>query len=394
VGPGAGRVTAVLPGGGGAAVLGAAAPGEVVGSGPGGPAQPSTSGAPADLGGPARVGVAPGPGALRSPLRDHAELVRAPAVLTVLGDTVAGAAAVGLPLAGRRALLPLASACLYAGGMALNDWADREVDAAERPERPIPSGRITPGHALRVAGGLGAAGLALAAVGGGRRAFAVALPLAAAVWLYDARLKDTAAGPVAMAACRGLDVLLGAGVGHLRAAAPAAVALAAHTAGVTVLSRGEVHGTTRAVAGAVAAGSLAVAGAVLARPARPATAGTSPPGALGWNVVTDTPTACPSRRSTDQGLGTAGRVGSDLATAATVAAYLAQCLPPQVAAARAPTAPAARAATGAGIRAMIPLQAAWAARAGRPGAALALGAVAAAGSLLRRATGPRAVSET
>uniref|UniRef100_UPI001E65DD69 UbiA family prenyltransferase n=1 Tax=Cellulomonas hominis TaxID=156981 RepID=UPI001E65DD69 len=99
----------------------------------------------------------------RHPVRDHLELVRAPAVLTVLGDTVAGASAAGLPVAGRRALLPLASACLYAGGMALNDWADRDLDAVERPERPVPSGRIGAGRALGVAAGLGAAGLALAA---------------------------------------------------------------------------------------------------------------------------------------------------------------------------------------------------------------------------------------
>ncbi|WP_246855082.1 SCO3242 family prenyltransferase [Cellulomonas sp. Y8] len=290
-------------------------------------------------------------------VRDHLELVRAPAVLTVLGDTVAGASAAGHPLTGRRAVLPLASACLYAGGMALNDWADRAVDAVERPERPIPSGRIAPRHALAVAGGLGAAGLALAAAGGGRRALAVAVPLAAAVWLYDARLKDTVAGPGAMAACRGLDVLLGAGVGRLRAAAPAAAAVAAHTAGVTLLSRGEVHGSTRATAGAVATASVVVAGVALT------------------------------------GGGVAGP-GARAATVVALAAYLAQCVPAQARAARTPTAPAARAATGAGIRAMIPLQAAWTAGAGRPGAALALGAVAAAGALLRRATGPRAVSET
>ncbi|MDQ0577954.1 UbiA family prenyltransferase [Streptomyces rishiriensis] len=33
--------------------------------------------------------------------------------------------------------------------MALNDWADREEDAAaERPHRPLPSGRIAPAQAL------------------------------------------------------------------------------------------------------------------------------------------------------------------------------------------------------------------------------------------------------
>ncbi|WP_308281230.1 SCO3242 family prenyltransferase [Cellulomonas sp. PS-H5] len=381
----------VRAGAGGVAVLGAAAPGESV---PGEPA-PASAGVATAVpvvrsldGRPAAddPGPQPSPSArsgLPARVRDHLELVRAPAVLTVLGDTVAGASAAGHPLTGRRAVLPLASACLYAGGMALNDWADHGVDAVERPERPIPSGRIAPRHALTVAGGLGAAGLALAAAGGGRRALAVAVPLAVAVWLYDARLKDTIAGPAAMAACRGLDVLLGAGVGRLRAAAPAAAAVAAHTAGVTVLSRGEVHGSTRATAATVAAGSLGVAGAALA--------GASVP--VEWRLLTDTPRASPAQPSTGKGGRSAGR-GAGWVTWVAIAAYLAQCVPAQAQAARTPTAPAARAATGAGIRAMIPLQAAWTARAGHPGAALALGAVAAAGALLRRATGPRAVSET
>ena len=49
------------------------------------------------------------------------QLVRAPAALTVIGDTVAGAAAAGRPLRGRRLLLPLSSASFYWAGMALND---------------------------------------------------------------------------------------------------------------------------------------------------------------------------------------------------------------------------------------------------------------------------------
>lgn len=316
-------------------------------------------------------------------LRDHLELVRAPAALSVLGDSLAGAAAAGHPLTPRRLALPAASVCLYAGGMALNDWADREVDAVERPERPVPSGRISPPRALAVAAGLGAAGVALAAVGGGRPALAVAVPLAGCVWLYDAVLKDNPAGPVAMAACRGLDVLLGAGTGHLRAALPAAAALAAHTTGVTVLSRGEVHGTTRPVAGAVAAGTGAVAAAALAG----LRAGTTGPGTTGSGT-----TGSGTSRAGTTGAGTT-RAGA-VATVAATAAYLAACLPAQAAAAREPTAARARTATGAGIRAMVPLQAAWAARAARPGTAAALGVVAAAGALLRRASGTGAVSET
>ncbi|RMI06669.1 4-hydroxybenzoate polyprenyltransferase, partial [Cellulomonas triticagri] len=53
-----------------------------------------------------------------------------------------------------------------------------------------------------------------------------------------------------------------------------------------------------------------------------------------------------------------------------------------------------RAATGAGIRAMVPLQAALTARAGHPRSAAALGVVALTGLALRRAAGRGAVSET
>jgi 4-hydroxybenzoate polyprenyltransferase len=88
-----------------------------------------------------------------STLADIAELIRAPAALSVPGDPLAGAAATGA-LGARAAGLAAASVCLYWSGMAANDWADRELDAKERPERPIPSGRVSPGTALRVAAGL------------------------------------------------------------------------------------------------------------------------------------------------------------------------------------------------------------------------------------------------
>jgi 4-hydroxybenzoate polyprenyltransferase len=303
-------------------------------------------------------------------LHDHLDLVRAPAVLSVVGDTLAGAAAAGHPLTPRRALLPLASACLYAGGMALNDYADRELDAVERPERPIPSGRISEGRALRVAVGLTGAGVGLAAAGGGARALAVAVPLAASVWTYDTVAKEHAVGPVVMAACRGLDVLLGAGVGHLRAALPAAAGMAVHTAGVTFVSRGEVHGTTSSLAAGVAA-ATAVGGAVVGvgalRRGRPA--GDEP--------------------------GRATRVATAVAGAVAAGAYLVTALPRQVDAAITPSAGNAFAATKAGIRAMLPLQAAWAARGGSLASVGVLAGVELAGRLLRRAGRGRAeMSET
>lgn len=191
--------------------------------------------------------------------QDLAELVRAPAALSVPGDVVAGAAAAG-GLGPRTAGLAGASVCLYWAGMAANDWADRDLDAVERPQRPIPSGRVTPGTALAVAAGLTTASLALTALTGGRRALAVGVPLTAAVWAYDLWAKNTAAGPAVMATCRGLDVLLGAaGAGRVRPALPAALAVAAHTYTVTELSRSEVSGADPRLPAATLAGTAAIA---------------------------------------------------------------------------------------------------------------------------------------
>ena len=67
------------------------------------------------------------------------------------------------------------------------------------------------GFALGLAGGLTAGAGLLAVAADGRRALAVAAPLAAAVWGYDLALKSTSAGSAGMSACRGLDVLMGAG---------------------------------------------------------------------------------------------------------------------------------------------------------------------------------------
>ncbi|MCG5219354.1 SCO3242 family prenyltransferase [Streptosporangium sp. KLBMP 9127] len=197
-------------------------------------------------------------------LRDLLEIVRAPAALSVPGDVIAGAAA--CQVLDRRTLgLACSSVCLYAAGMAANDWADRHLDAVERPERPIPSGRVTPAGALGLAAGLTAAGIAVAGLVGGRRSLAVAVPLAATVWAYDLAAKGTRAGPLAMALCRTLDVLLGASPApavpspHATVRAlPAALTVGAHTYLLTVLSRGEVSGTGRRLPAWTMAGTAAL----------------------------------------------------------------------------------------------------------------------------------------
>ncbi|MGH3461503.1 MAG: SCO3242 family prenyltransferase [Kribbellaceae bacterium] len=257
---------------------------------------------------------------------DLVELVRAPAALTVPGDVIAGAVAAGNLRPARVAGLAASSVCLYWAGMALNDWADREVDATERPERPIPSGRVPADTALTLATGLTAAGLGLAAVAGRGAAVRTSAVLAATAWAYDLGGKNTPAGPVLMATARALDVLVGAGSGRRRAIGPA-VAVGAHILGVTAVSRNEVHGGS-----AVAPrGALAATAAI--------TAATSAGGPLG-----------PARMVT---AGLAGLFASAVA-------------PAQLAAAQQPSAGRMRAAVGAGIHGLVPLQAAWCARGGKP----------------------------
>ncbi|MBO4256491.1 prenyltransferase, partial [Streptomyces griseorubiginosus] len=78
----------------------------------------------------------PSPDAARTAsLAEHAlawaELLRLPALFTVPGDALAGAAATA-PAPNARTLLAIGSSlCLYEAGMALNDWSDREEDAVE-----------------------------------------------------------------------------------------------------------------------------------------------------------------------------------------------------------------------------------------------------------------------
>jgi hypothetical protein len=310
------------------------------------------------------------------------ELVRAPAALSVPGDVVAGAGAAGT-LDRRTAGLATASVCLYWAGMAANDWADRHVDAVERPERPIPSGRVSPGTALGVAVALTAGGLAAAGASGGRRALAVAAPLAAAVWVYDLGAKNTVAGPAAMAACRALDVLLGASTGGTAGAvraAPAALAVAVHTYTVTVLSRREVAGARPRLAVATLATTAALAGAVALAPASRrgvplAGSGRGVPLAGSGRGVPLAGAGRGARRAVQMGALLAGAYAWMYGRAQ--ARVLAD-----------PAAPRVRGAVGAGITALPALQGALAARAGWPWAGLAVAAAAPVGRALARKVAP------
>ncbi|MFD7123066.1 UbiA family prenyltransferase [Streptomyces anulatus] len=215
----------------------------------------------------------------RQRLRAWAELLRVSALFSVPGDALAGAAAVGRR-PGRGTVLAIgASLCLYEAGMALNDWADRDEDAVDRPHRPIPSGRISPAAALGAAGALTAAGLALAARAG-RPALTVATGLAATVWAYDLHLKHTKAGPAAMAAARSLDLLLGATATATGVRAPGATAPGVRAPGATATATGvRAPGATATATGVRVPGATATATGVRVPGATATATGVRAPGA-------------------------------------------------------------------------------------------------------------------
>ena len=115
----------------------------------------------------------------------------------------------GIVLSGARPSLPtyaylaFALSLFYVGGMFLNDAFDREIDARERPDRPIASGAVTAAEVFAIGYGLLAAGFVLVACLAPRPgAIIAALALAATIVVYDLWHKGNPIGPVLMGACR------------------------------------------------------------------------------------------------------------------------------------------------------------------------------------------------
>ncbi|MCD5312480.1 UbiA family prenyltransferase [Kineosporia babensis] len=244
--------------------------------------------------------------------------------------------------------------------MALNDYADRHVDALERPTRPIPSGRITPHQALAVGVSLLAADALVAWAGSGRRGLFYSLATGAAVLTYDFAAKDTPAGPLVMATCRFLDVQRGSS--SFRAALGPAGLVAAHTYMITRVSRDEVNGADESLGRTSAAATAAIAVGTLA--------------------------AAANQSSTEQPAVGAGSLWQQRAslvlTAAAAGLYAVPSIRASLAAVKDPSPEKVQRVVGTGVMGMIPLQSALTAAAGRPGTSVALLGLWRAGRMLAR----------
>ena len=195
-------------------------------------------------------------------LRAYIQLCRPANLPTAAADILAGAGIVmGAPLVSEKLaafnwsareipigdliLLCLSSVLLYAGGVVLNDFFDADLDAVERPERPIPSGRVSRASVLRFGLILILIGIGIAFVhrpeSGG-----IAFALSGMIVLYDWKAKHSAwGGPLAMGSCRALNLLLGM---SLLAVGPTWHYLLIpllFIGAITAISQGEVKGGKR-----------------------------------------------------------------------------------------------------------------------------------------------------
>ncbi|MFO7847380.1 MAG: UbiA-like protein EboC [Balneolaceae bacterium] len=185
------------------------------------------------------------------------ELMRPANIVTAFADILAGAAAAmgilsvthgyGFPADPALFWLLVSTFGLYGGGIVFNDVFDAPLDEKERPERAIPSGRIS----RQVASVLGAT-LFLIGIGAAfwvnSTAGIIATATAVLALLYDANAKHSVFfGPLIMGSCRAGNLLLGAAFipSALELLWPLGFIPIFYIGSITLISRGEVHGGSK-----------------------------------------------------------------------------------------------------------------------------------------------------
>ena len=179
----------------------------------------------------------------------YLRLTRPANIVTAVADILAGIAISGFFLQSNHdyshiAWLILATIGLYGGGVAMNDVFDAELDAVERPERPIPSGLVSKTQGATLGLLLLSFGVFFAFLVSAFSA-ALALLIALAALSYDKWTKHHSFfGPLNMGICRGLNLLLGLSIIHGQVHEYWFLALIpiVYIAAITMISQGEVHG--------------------------------------------------------------------------------------------------------------------------------------------------------
>ena len=179
----------------------------------------------------------------------YLRLMRPANIVTAVADILAGIAIAGYLSQDNDTYTPillliLSTIGLYGGGVVMNDVFDADLDAKERPERPIPSGLVRESEGAILGILLLVAGVAVAfqlsTMSG-----SIALLIALAALVYDKFGKHHRfLGPINMGLCRGLNLLLGISVVQPLVSEYwyLGVVPVIYIGAITMISQGEVHG--------------------------------------------------------------------------------------------------------------------------------------------------------
>lgn len=185
-------------------------------------------------------------------VRTYLQLLRPANVVTAFTDVLAGASLAGWVLftGTGAAVSPIALVALlvatmglYGGGIVYNDVCDADLDAIERPERPIPSKRISLADAFRFAVILFVVGIVASRIVGLTSMY-LAIGIAVCAMIYDSWGKHQSwFGPLNMGLCRGGNLMLGMSIlPNWLEVSWLMVFPVLYIAAITLISRGEVHG--------------------------------------------------------------------------------------------------------------------------------------------------------
>ena len=207
-------------------------------------------------------------------IRAFLELMRPANIVTAFADILAGFAVAGGVISfstdatfitpNGLGWLLLSTFGLYGGGVVFNDFFDADLDAKERPERAIPSGRVSIIEAAALGIALYITGV-LAAFQVNFFAGIIAAIIVVLTLIYDSKAKHSVfLGPLFMGLCRGGNLLLGCSIVPFILFDAWFLSLfpIIYIASITLISRGEVAGGSK-VHGNIALAMLSIVLAAL-----------------------------------------------------------------------------------------------------------------------------------
>ncbi len=183
-------------------------------------------------------------------IKAYLQLCRPANIVTAIADILAGVAIASFatPIDELNpfgvTLLCISTIGLYGGGIVFNDIFDLELDKIERPERAIPSGKVSLKNAWIFGSLLLVVGIVAAFLNDPLSGI-IAFLIAVSALVYDKYGKHhTFLGPINMGLCRGGNLILGMSIiaNTVSEWWWLGILPVCYISAITMISRGEVHG--------------------------------------------------------------------------------------------------------------------------------------------------------